>query len=106
MGLKRFLERLGHSHRLDNEATQFLEDRRLTVSAVMPLITDALYRDEAALTQAGEFALHSSSSRANTSDNLRGVKALIRMAEQQRQHALLHFREQGDLPSFFGPRLT
>jgi hypothetical protein len=58
------------------------------------LITDAAGDDEAALFEPREFPLRGAGAGAGISDQLRGVKAPVRLAEKHAKNALLRLGKQ------------
>jgi hypothetical protein len=72
---------------------QLLEDGRLAVGAIVLLIAYALDRHQAAALEARKFPLYRPRPGVNAPDDLRGIEAAFRMAENKAEDPLLNLRE-------------
>ena len=86
-------QRPRQSNGLQDEALQLTEDRGVGIGTIMLLIANSLSRDETAAFQALQFAFNGSGPGIDGPHNLGGVKASIRLTEDESKHALLYVRE-------------
>ena len=87
-------QRFGQAERLVHDAPQFLEDGRVGIGLVVLLVADRSQGDEPAASERGQLALHRARAHASQADQLVCVEAPRRLAEQQREDALLCSREE------------
>ena len=86
---ERLADGLHHGDGLAHQRAQLLEDRAVGIGLVVLLLADALDGDQAAGGQPLQLALHGAGAGPGELDQLAGEEAAGRLAEQQRQHALL-----------------
>ena len=86
---QRFTDRLRKADRLQDDAPQFLEERRCRVSLIVLLLANAPGEDEATVFQFGELALGRPGTCACGSDQFGGIEAAPRLAKEHAQDALL-----------------
>ena len=93
-GHERFPERFPQADGFANEGHQFVVDRRGRVRLVELLPSYGVHPHQPAERQALQEAMRSPGAGVRQADQLRALKAAVRLAEQEAQHPLLHGREE------------